>query len=595
MRNTFIVIFLCAAGFLAAQSDFDRFKKTRSAYNEKLNTLLKNNDVAGMKSYLAGNPGAANDASSSVQEQREYSTATVHVPLLYDVVAGCLNGSYPADMCGAVLAAGGNLNVAFGDKTPVYLVLDYIAVHPKDLCATAEQLLSFFTARSDFDVNYRHRSLLPPLAYLIRENYRFLGRFDKNYVSDNALKLLLDKGAPINTYDSDGNTLMSFAMDTDNEYLQGLFIEKGIDLTKKNSGGNDALYKAIAEGRTELVKQIENSGYNIHLHNLKNDPKSFKQHTEIYHYVATLCADKATSYDDLLLFRKMFADKFDLIKSKLNQQYYERVKPVDNGCQSIIALIKANNLNSKSQTENYAQAANTFLINNREYDPDGKLKSAQQIIDCNDVLEVYNGATVTWQVQNTYLEYKQTSEFVKIITLGMAADQASWHSFQSHTDYVIERSNKSLRAVNRLVAEKTFGDAGEIYFSAAQDKIVFNSNRLAQVIAQDNRILAQEEEERRRQYQEYQRAKCVQCEIDRENKKNKLPESKHFDSFLDEVLFSYDKPGIFYMKNGDKYEFYQTSDFSWKVSTGWFSSKTFKTFKEMFLFFEKDCEEKYCK
>ena len=88
---------------------------------------------------------------------------------------------------------------------------------------------------------------------------------------------------------------------------------------------------------------------------------------------------------------------------------------------------------------------------------------------------------------------------------------------------------------------------------------------------------------------------CASCEIDYENSRNKLPESKYYDNFLDNLLFSYNNPGVMYMKNGDKYEFYQTDDNRWKVDTGLFLSEKFDTFNKMLIYFVGECEKRFCK
>jgi hypothetical protein len=95
---------------------------------------------------------------------------------------------------------------------------------------------------------------------------------------------------------------------------------------------------------------------------------------------------------------------------------------------------------------------------------------------------------------------------------------------------------------------------------------------------------------------EYQQKQCDNCIIDSENKKNKLPESRYYDNIIDNILFSYNDPGVIYMKNGDKYEFHQTSDGKkWKVSTGIFSSEKFDTFGKMLDYFLEKCKEINCK
>ncbi|MDR2764022.1 MAG: hypothetical protein LBB90_03220 [Tannerella sp.] len=332
-RKSFLagLFVLCVAGEPAAQSFNSLKNKTETVYDAVLNRLLTENDVKEMENYLKSNPAAVNSASSSNSQRGIHSNKSIvgTVPLFYDAVERTLKGDCPVEMCRVIVDAGCEINPVFDGKTPVYLLLDYLATHPKEQCAIAEQLLNMLVSRQDFDVNYRYKSLLPPLAYLIRENYHFLGKFDKSYLSDQVLSLLIDRGAPVNTYDNDGNSLMTFAVDTENELFQSYLLSKGIDLSRKNKTGNDALYQAVKGGQTELVKQIiHRTGFNLNIYSLPVSTDSFRMHRDTYDYIAEVCASKIESYGDITLFRSTFSDKLDLVQSKLNafdEQTYQTV------------------------------------------------------------------------------------------------------------------------------------------------------------------------------------------------------------------------------------------------------------------------------
>ena len=258
-----LLLLLCVAGSAAAQS-FSSLKKNESiAHNITLSELLSKNDVQGMIDFLRINPTGVNAASAMEEKEGMSKKKKIQtpVPLIYDAIQRTLTEKSTVDMCKAIIDAGCNLNVPFNGKTSVYIVLDFIAVHKKQECETAEQLLSLILSRKDFDVNFRYQSLLPPFAYLIRQNNDYLGKFSVDYISDNVLKMFIEKGAPVNTYDNEGNSLMSFAMETDNVFLQNYFIDAGIDLNRENKESKDALYFAIDKGDLSLVKRIiEESG-----------------------------------------------------------------------------------------------------------------------------------------------------------------------------------------------------------------------------------------------------------------------------------------------------------------------------------------------
>lgn len=239
---------------------------------------------------------------------------------VYTAVENALAGKLAAsDACKIVKS--GDTSAPYGGKTPIYLVLDYLATHPKQECEVAEQLLGAFIDKQGFDVNSRYSALLPPLAYLIRSNYDFVGgRFNANYLSDNVLRRLIEAGASVNTYNTDGATLMNFAIDTDNSYLQSYFISQGIDLRHADAKGNDAVHHAIEQGETALLKKmVAEKRVVIDVNSFHNDTRRLsRSQPEMYAYLATECAAHATNYADLRLFRERFADC-----QKMVQQKYE--------------------------------------------------------------------------------------------------------------------------------------------------------------------------------------------------------------------------------------------------------------------------------
>ncbi|MBR1410139.1 MAG: hypothetical protein IJ580_03470 [Prevotella sp.] len=240
---------------------------------------------------------------------------------LYAAVEDALNGKISADNAKATIASADEFVKPYNGKTPIYLILDYLAKHPKKDCAVAEELLKSFAANKKFDINLRYSSLMPPLAYLLRQNYDFLGgKFSKDYISDEALKAIIEAGATVNTYNTDGSSLMSFAITTENNYLQNYLADKGADMRHSDQGGQDDVFKIINTGNVTLLqKLIANNGVKIDINSLKNEPSSFKQHTEMYNYVAEHCAKQCLKYEDIILFRKRFADKTSLTQARYEQ------------------------------------------------------------------------------------------------------------------------------------------------------------------------------------------------------------------------------------------------------------------------------------
>jgi hypothetical protein len=340
---------LCTVNLLTAQS-FGGRKQKAETYDVKLGALLANRDVSGMKEYLQQNPPAINAASAQENYAGAGGTVVRNVPLLYDAVTRTLASKCPVEMCKVILNAGGDFNAGYNGKTSVYLVLDHIATHPKTECNAAEELLQAIAARSDFDVKHRYQALLPPLSYLIRENRAFLGKFNEKYISDSVLKLLLDKGSSINTYDNEGNSLMSFAIETGNQFLSAYFIREGIDLGKKNIAGQDAMFSAIQNGQVEAIKQILNTGYVLTVHTIKNDPAAYRKFPDTYNFLTERFAGQATGYDDVIKFIESFGDRIDMVKDKLYAEIDRLNEPVSS---KIEKLMKYGNCFSRKKIALY--------------------------------------------------------------------------------------------------------------------------------------------------------------------------------------------------------------------------------------------------
>ncbi len=314
------MLFVCAASWKAAAQTFDlrpqqQQKKSKKKDTERLEQLLDANDVEGMATLLQEEPELVN--ANSLQFKKA-SGAKRSVPLFFETVMRTLDGETPVEMCKVVINAGCELDVVFEGITPIYLVMDYIATHPKSQCEKAVQVLRAFAKRKDFDANKRYRSELPPLSYLIRRNNEFLGgKFSKDYIADEVLVILIEHGASVTTYTEKGASLMTFAIDTDNKYLQTYFIENGVNLRHNDAAGNDAVHHAIEQGDLALLKKMVSSGgVDIDINSFHNDTKQVAAYPDMYNYLADVCSQKAKSYEDLVLFRKRFNDKRDMVKQK---------------------------------------------------------------------------------------------------------------------------------------------------------------------------------------------------------------------------------------------------------------------------------------
>ncbi|MBO4822515.1 MAG: hypothetical protein J5548_13750 [Prevotella sp.] len=322
-RPLVIFSFLCAVALNATAQSFDLRPTSTSAKkaNEQLEILLDNNDVDGMEHYLKKNANEVNSNSRVlVSENRAKTPIPLFVDAVYRVLNNIENGS--VEMCQAIIDAGCDLHPVFEGTTPIYMLMKYFATHKKSDCEKAMKLLKAFATRSDWDANLRYRSELPPLNYLLNTNYNFLGeKFSKEYIANEVLETLISHGASVTTYSESGSSLMAFALETDNEYLQSYFLSMGVNLKHSDDGGNDDIYKMIASNKLSILKEVIAKGkLDLNINNLKNDPKEISKNREMYDFVADVCASKVASYEDVVLFRQKFADK-----KQLTQQKYEEL------------------------------------------------------------------------------------------------------------------------------------------------------------------------------------------------------------------------------------------------------------------------------
>jgi hypothetical protein len=402
-----------------------------------------------------------------------------NIPLLYDAVTRTLANKCTVDMCRVIVESGCDLNVAYNGKTAVYLALDYIATHPKVECGTAEEILQTIAERGDFDAKYRYESLLPPLAYLIRENRVFLGKFNNDFISDNVLKLLLDKGGAINTYDNDGNSLMNFAIETGNKFLADYFIEKGIDLSKMNKQGNDAMYAAIDNGQKEIIEKLINLGYNLNVNTLKNKPSSFMNFSESYQYVSQICADKAVEYSDLIKFKRLFSDRFSLIKTKIDKIYFEESLFLDTAVNHIYMYLENILSEEDLKIKTFYGLAERFARKHNEYDPENKISIAQKIIRLNDVLRGIN-----LQINSVdYYSRRFTSSHPRYGTY-YSNTEASWDKFVL---------SQSLNSVNEIIEASDFGMENNPFFISKKEELERKKSKFASVYGEALALYKQRE------------------------------------------------------------------------------------------------------
>lgn len=616
-RRFYIALFmLCAATQLAAQSFSSLRKEGGILYDERLNTLLEQNDGEGMKQYLQSTPGAVKKASGWISETGKYTgkVQLKYIPLIHDALSRCLKGNCSVTMCSYIVQGGADLSQPFDGKTPVYLLLDYLARHKIAECTQAEELFRLLLARTDFDINARYQSLLPPLSYLIRENSAFLGgRFSKEYLSPDLIRRMIDKGASVNTYDAEGNTLIAYVLATDNQELQTYLIDKGINIRKENKEGRDAMYLAIESKNLPSVRNLMQSGYQLNLHTLKNESAGFKSDRELYDFIADLCAADVTSAPALKLFNEKFpADtrtpglddrifaqlltqntpagyneymslfprgkNFGKAKHNLYSLEYEAIKPYYAGA---LRYIETSSPGNEDRFKLYPQTYKAgegisvirqFVRKYKEYDPDSRLPYANDALDLNLL-----AAAMQQYVDYGYLRDGSFQLWGRVIKEYYVLEK---DKMEAHSTCITD----GYKAAERLIVKNLEGK--EPLFTRLSDELIIKADYLTRIYNQGvdkyNAYLGRQQVRR----EEAQQMLCDQCEIDLT--KSRMPkDTKDFLGFDDQ------HPGVIRMKNGEKFEFHYRNK-QWAIP-GFFSSRKFDGFDELIREFIKECEAKYCK
>lgn len=329
MRKFCSLLALCFCTVLPIHAQgFDDLKKTSvGALNTELQSLLRDNDVKGVTRYLKSNPDAVKDGTNTSTNEKG---GRVVVPVFYDAVERTLKGEGSEQMCETLLNLGCDIYSSCNGKTPVYLIMDYLAETPSEKAEEALSLLRMFLKREDFDINRRYRSLPPPFSYLLSTNFNFLGgKYSKEYLSTDLLRTIIESGGRLNTYDENGASLLLLANETGNDYLTDYLLDNGVNINKKaDSSGNDAIFAAIKDNDLARLEKIFGN-YDVHM--LAPDFRNILGETspEIYRFLASHCASNASAYEELVDFREIFADSKDLVRSKYEGMAKKEVDEAD--------------------------------------------------------------------------------------------------------------------------------------------------------------------------------------------------------------------------------------------------------------------------
>ena len=565
----FLAIMFCAVNTITAQS-FESLKRVKNvSFNQQLADLIAKNDVNGMKIFLRQNASQSNQASSTKEKDGLKGKIQMPVPLLYDVVEKCLTGQCSVEMCQVIVDANADVNCNFEEKTPIYVILDYIIAHPIEECGDAEKLVKIFLSAPQFDVNFKYQSLPPPLSYLTKGAHIYHGDFKKGYVSENIVKMLIDKGASVNTYDRDGNSLINFAIVMNYSSLQEYLIDRGVDIGKTNKEGNDVMYIAIEQGSCDAIIQILSTGYDLNIHSLKNDPNDFRKYEDVYNLVSEKIAGKAITIDDIILFLGKFRNRFDLVKTKFYAFYDKDFEYVIKEREGAIRYLSGEN-GYWSGSKSCFQFKKTYS----SFDPDSRCHLADEVVMLDGCI-VANDLVVS----DSYISaFRET-----IITSLMSKEPHN--ARRTHESRTVEYG---IGYCDRLVEKNAFNKKD--YFISLKANLVKKYQLIEERYRRD---LIAWREQKKIDHNVMMQRMCDECEIVWE--RTDLPRDISYGDEVIDFFFSRQEPGTIYMKNGEEYSFWTTDDGKLEISSGFLSKKKFDHPVDMLIAFLEKCKETYCR
>ena len=74
------------------------------------------------------------------------------------------------------------------------------------------------------------------------------------------MKILLDKGALVNICNSDGSTLLHWAVDGGDENIVRMLLEKGASTNTQDCWGHTPLHIASSSGNSEIIRLLFDKG-----------------------------------------------------------------------------------------------------------------------------------------------------------------------------------------------------------------------------------------------------------------------------------------------------------------------------------------------
>jgi ankyrin repeat protein len=151
---------------------------------------------------------------------------------------------------------------------------------------------------------------------------------------ENIVKVMLDNGADVNSYDRDGNTPLNYAVEKGHEAIVRLLLEKGANVQAKDGTSNPALVAAVHSGSEGIAKLLLAIGADIEGAGKYGDTPLLSAVRYGNENVINLLLDKGANIEG--------ADKYD------DTPLHSAIRC---GKANVITLLLERGANIKSQTE----------------------------------------------------------------------------------------------------------------------------------------------------------------------------------------------------------------------------------------------------
>ncbi len=375
--------FLIFCGLLSAQEHVLSIAVVKpQKVNAKISSALLQGDTALFFSLLQTDPKLVHASVVDADVQGNYGiTFKQPQSILHYLVRKVLFENGSIDLVSQFLTFKPDLAVEFDKKSVLYFLLHHVATHPINESVLAESLIRMLCDQSNINVNQAYSDYLPPLPFILRTNYSFLGKkYDERYVNEDLIILLIQKGANVNTFDQSENNLTTFSVQGHAKKLFQYLQRNGGSFNNQNKDGKDAFYFAVQGNDINAVKQIIASDYEItvdKLFELRISDAITKSNTGMLDYLADVLLQKIQTYSDLIKFIQLFDERKEMILTKniykqinlLTDKLPEFVKLFETGGivsnvenRDKLQQLKIQYLNSTSTIQDFAKRLTVFPI-----------------------------------------------------------------------------------------------------------------------------------------------------------------------------------------------------------------------------------------